>query len=51
MLDLLIAAGLEGKPSLEKCRAMKQAKMDKKEQEKQAKKDAKTKHKEEDSES
>ncbi|CAH0685674.1 unnamed protein product [Chilo suppressalis] len=45
MLDLLTAAGLEGKPTLEKCKALKQAKMDKKEQEKQAKKEAKAKHK------
>lgn len=41
MLDLLIAGGLEGKPTLEKCQALKKAKQDKKEQEKQAKKDAK----------
>ncbi|XP_034827534.1 HIRA-interacting protein 3-like isoform X1 [Maniola hyperantus] len=47
MNDLLVTAGLEGKPTLEKCRALKKAKMDKKEQEKQAKKEAKaTKHKE-----
>ncbi|CAH2266316.1 jg17844 [Pararge aegeria aegeria] len=47
MQALLVTAGLEGKPTLEKCRALKQAKMDKKEQEKQAKKEAKaTKHKE-----
>ncbi|KAL4711886.1 hypothetical protein ACJJTC_006055 [Scirpophaga incertulas] len=46
MLDLLIAAGLEGKPTLEKCKAMKQAKLDKKEQEKLAKKEAaRAKHK------
>lgn len=45
MLDLLIAAGLEGKPSTEKCQALKKAKQDKKEQEKQAKKEAKVKHK------
>ncbi|XP_045486998.1 HIRA-interacting protein 3 isoform X1 [Pieris rapae] len=48
MQELLEAAGLEGKPTLEKCRAIKQAKMDKKEQEKQAKKDAKAKKSEED---
>ncbi|XP_052751788.1 HIRA-interacting protein 3-like isoform X2 [Galleria mellonella] len=47
MLDLLTAAGLEGKPTLEKCKALKQAKMEKKEQEKQSKKEAKVKHKEE----
>ncbi|XP_063833359.1 HIRA-interacting protein 3-like [Ostrinia nubilalis] len=47
MMDLLTAAGLEGKPTIDKCRALKQAKQDKKEQEKQAKRDAKTtKHKE-----
>uniref|UniRef100_A0A2A4IT75 HIRA-interacting protein 3-like n=1 Tax=Heliothis virescens TaxID=7102 RepID=A0A2A4IT75_HELVI len=46
MLDLLTAAGLEGKPTLEKCQALKKAKMEKKEQEKQAKKEAKVKHKE-----
>ncbi|CAH0696929.1 unnamed protein product [Spodoptera exigua] len=46
MLDLLIAAGLEGKPTLEKCQALKKAKIEKKEQEKQAKKEAKVKHKE-----
>ncbi|XP_047999076.1 HIRA-interacting protein 3-like isoform X2 [Leguminivora glycinivorella] len=45
MMDLLTAAGLEGKPSLEKCKALKQAKVDKKEQEKQAKKEAKVKSK------
>lgn len=45
MLELLVAAGLEGKPTLEKCKAMKQAKLDKKEQEKLAKKEAKAKHK------
>ncbi|CAB3256849.1 unnamed protein product [Arctia plantaginis] len=45
MLDLLIAAGLEGKPTIEKCQALKKAKQDKKEQEKQAKKDAKVKSK------
>ncbi|XP_041972554.1 uncharacterized protein LOC121728425 isoform X2 [Aricia agestis] len=43
MLDLLIAAGLEGQPTMEKCKAIKQAKLDKKEQEKQAKKEAKVK--------
>ncbi|XP_050552981.1 uncharacterized protein LOC118274921 isoform X7 [Spodoptera frugiperda] len=46
MLDLLTAAGLEGKPTLEKCQALKKAKIEKKEQEKQAKKEAKVKHKE-----
>ncbi|KAL0818078.1 hypothetical protein ABMA28_008613 [Loxostege sticticalis] len=47
MMDLLTAAGLEGKPTIDKCKALKQAKVDKKEQEKQAKKEAKTtKHKE-----
>ncbi|KAJ8711482.1 hypothetical protein PYW07_008724 [Mythimna separata] len=46
MLDLLVAAGLDGKPTLEKCQALKKAKMEKKEQEKQAKKEAKVKHKE-----
>ncbi|XP_060806571.1 nucleolar protein dao-5 isoform X2 [Amyelois transitella] len=50
MLDLLIEAGLEGKPTLEKCKAIKQAKIDKKEQEKQSKREAKAKHKEEDGE-
>ncbi|XP_075983451.1 uncharacterized protein LOC142981424 isoform X2 [Anticarsia gemmatalis] len=45
MLDLLIAAGLDGKPTIEKCQALKKAKQDKKEQEKQAKKEAKVKHK------
>ncbi|XP_023933733.1 HIRA-interacting protein 3 isoform X3 [Bicyclus anynana] len=46
MHELLVNAGLEGKPTLEKCKALKKAKMDKKEQEKQAKKEAKvTKHK------
>ncbi|XP_072934662.1 uncharacterized protein [Epargyreus clarus] len=45
MLDLLTEAGLEGKPTIEKCKALKQAKIDKKEQEKQAKKEAKAKHK------
>jgi hypothetical protein len=45
MLDLLTTAGLDGKPTLEKCKALKQAKMDKKEQEKLAKKEAKAKHK------
>ncbi|CAH0714001.1 unnamed protein product, partial [Brenthis ino] len=45
MLELLVAAGLEGKPTIEKCKALKQAKMDKKEQEKLAKKEAKAKHK------
>ncbi|XP_026740895.1 actin cytoskeleton-regulatory complex protein PAN1-like isoform X2 [Trichoplusia ni] len=49
MLDLLIAAGLDGKPTLEKCQALKKAKIEKKEQEKQAKKEAKAKHKETDS--
>lgn len=48
MLDLLIAAGLDGKPTLEKCQALKKAKIEKKEQEKQAKKEAKAKHKETD---
>ncbi|XP_068623842.1 collagen alpha-1(XXVII) chain-like [Battus philenor] len=48
MLELLTAAGLEGKPTLESCRALKQAKMDKKAQEKQAKKEAKVKHKDDD---
>ncbi|CAH2051732.1 unnamed protein product, partial [Iphiclides podalirius] len=47
MQELLTAAGLEGKPTLEKCRALKQAKLDKREQEKQAKREAKVKHKEE----
>ncbi|XP_053617058.1 uncharacterized protein LOC128679091 isoform X2 [Plodia interpunctella] len=47
MLDLLVEAGLEGKPTLEKCKAIKQAKIDKKEQEKQSKREAKAKHKEE----
>ncbi|CAK1590575.1 unnamed protein product [Parnassius mnemosyne] len=47
MLELLVAAGLEGKPTLEKCKELKQAKLDKKEQEKLAKKEAKVKHKEE----
>lgn len=37
MLDLLIGAGLEGKPTLEKCAALKQAKLAKKEKDKQAK--------------
>ncbi|KAG6462554.1 hypothetical protein O3G_MSEX013338 [Manduca sexta] len=46
MMDLLVAAGLEGKPTLEKCKAIKQATIDKKEQEKQAKKEARAKHKE-----
>lgn len=46
MLDLLVAAGLDGKPTLEKCQALKKAKIEKKEQEKQAKKEAKVKHKE-----
>ncbi|CAH0758845.1 unnamed protein product [Diatraea saccharalis] len=50
MMDLLTAAGLEGKPTLEKCKALKQAKMDKKEQEKQAKKEAKAKHKDKEGE-
>ncbi|XP_063368804.1 basic proline-rich protein-like [Cydia amplana] len=45
MMDLLTAAGLEGKPTMEKCKALKQAKVDKKEQEKQAKKEAKVKSK------
>lgn len=45
MVELLVAAGLEGKPTIEKCKALKQAKMDKKEQEKLAKKEAKGKHK------
>ncbi|CAH0595514.1 unnamed protein product [Chrysodeixis includens] len=48
MLDLLIAAGLDGKPTLEKCQALKKAKIEKKEQEKQAKKEAKAKHKDTD---
>ncbi|XP_037292712.1 HIRA-interacting protein 3-like isoform X1 [Manduca sexta] len=48
MMDLLVAAGLEGKPTLEKCKAIKQATIDKKEQEKQAKKEARAKHKEDD---
>ncbi|XP_049878896.1 HIRA-interacting protein 3-like isoform X2 [Pectinophora gossypiella] len=47
MMELLVQAGLEGKPTLEKCKALKQAKIDKKEQAKQAKKEAKTKVKEE----
>ncbi|CAK1541461.1 unnamed protein product [Leptosia nina] len=47
MLELLIAAGLDGKPTMEKCKAIKQAKMDKKEQEKQAKREAKAKCKDE----
>ncbi|KAM3959488.1 LOW QUALITY PROTEIN: uncharacterized protein ACR2FA_006420 [Aphomia sociella] len=47
MLDLLTAAGLDGKPTLEKCKALKQAKMEKKELEKQSKREAKVKHKEE----
>ncbi|KAJ0172910.1 hypothetical protein K1T71_011086 [Dendrolimus kikuchii] len=49
MMDLLTEAGLEGKPTLEKCQALKKAKMEKKEQEKQAKKEkqAKVKHKDE----
>ncbi|XP_073948601.1 uncharacterized protein isoform X2 [Choristoneura fumiferana] len=45
MMDLLVQAGLDGKPTLDKCKALKQAKLDKKEQEKQAKKEAKVKHK------
>ncbi|XP_046963926.1 nucleolar protein dao-5-like isoform X2 [Vanessa cardui] len=45
MLELLVNAGLEGKPTIEKCKALKQAKMDKKEQEKMAKKEARAKHK------
>lgn len=48
MLDLLIAAGLEGKPTLEKCKALKQAKLDKREQEKLARKEARAKHKDDD---
>ncbi|CAH2094105.1 unnamed protein product [Euphydryas editha] len=48
MLELLVNAGLEGKPTLEKCKAIKQAKMDKKEQERLAKKEAKAKHKDDD---
>lgn len=47
MMELLVQAGLEGKPTLEKCKALKQAKLDKKEQAKQAKKEAKVKKEEE----
>ncbi|XP_045503417.1 translation initiation factor IF-2-like isoform X2 [Colias croceus] len=43
MQELLTAAGLEGKPTLEKCRAIKQAKMDAKERERIAKKEARAK--------
>lgn len=43
MLELLVQAGLEGKATLDKCKALKQAKLDKKEQAKQAKKEAKVK--------
>ncbi|KAJ2942959.1 hypothetical protein O0L34_g15148 [Tuta absoluta] len=49
MMDLLIQAGLEGKPTMEKCQAIKQAKLDKKNQAQAAKKEAKVKVKEEDS--
>ncbi|XP_050684920.1 uncharacterized protein LOC126979588 [Leptidea sinapis] len=48
MQKLLDEAGVEGTPTLEKCRAIKLAKMEKKEQEKQAKREAKTKRKEDD---
>lgn len=47
MMELLVQAGLEGKPTLDKCKALKQAKLDKKEQAKQAKKEAKVKKEEE----
>ncbi|XP_026314605.1 HIRA-interacting protein 3-like isoform X2 [Hyposmocoma kahamanoa] len=50
MMELLVQAGLEGKPTLEKCKALKQAKLDKKEQAKQAKKEAKVKKEEEETE-
>lgn len=46
-MELLVQAGLEGKPTLDKCKALKQAKLDKKEQAKQAKKEAKVKKEEE----
>ncbi|VVC98078.1 unnamed protein product, partial [Leptidea sinapis] len=46
MQKLLDEAGVEGTPTLEKCRAIKLAKMEKKEQEKQAKREAKTKRSE-----
>ncbi|XP_038217500.1 HIRA-interacting protein 3-like isoform X1 [Zerene cesonia] len=48
MQELLTAAGLEGKPTLEKCRAIKQAKMDAKERERLAKKEARAKPREDD---
>lgn len=43
MLELLVAAGLEGKPTIEKCRALRAEKQAKKEKDEQVKKESKIK--------
>lgn len=49
MQELLEGAGLQGKPTLEACRALKQAKLDRKQQQ-QAKRDARAKPRREEGE-